>query len=505
MADIIQIRRDTAANWTSVDPLLAEGEIGYETDTGQFKFGDGITNWTGLTYFQTPGEPSDGDKGDITVSSSGTVWSIDNDAVTTAKILNSNVTLAKIANIADLTILGNNSGGAAAPIALTVAQVKTMLALTGTNSGDLTLSGTPDYITLAGQVLTRNKLDPADDLNTFTSAVLAALVTDEVGTDKVVFNTTPTFVTSVLTSSTSFSVFNTTATTINAFGAATTINLGNTVTGNQNVNISKNVTGVLNFYIGPDVSIVPDSNHNIFIATSAHDAGAKTIEIGTNGDIGSSTTIEMGSATTGTTIKIHISASDATGDTYYRDSSGNTVRRGIGSTGQFYTVSAGLPVWSDNVGTTSSVVTSGTIELGHASDTTLSRSSAGVMAVEGVVVPTISSTNTLTNKRITKRVSTEASSATPTINTDNVDCHRITALAVNITSMTTNLSGTPTDSQMLMISITGTAARTITWGASFAGALPSTTTGTERLDVLVKWSTVASKWMYLTHISYADA
>lgn len=162
-------------------------------------------------------------------------------------------------------------------------------------------------------------------------------------------------------------------------------------------------------------------------------------------------------------------------------------------------------MWSDNVGTTSSVVTSGTIELGHASDTTLSRSSAGVMAVEGVVVPTISSTNTLTNKRITKRVSTEASSATPTINTDNVDCHRITALAVNITSMTTNLSGTPTDSQMLMISITGTAARTITWGASFAGALPSTTTGTERLDVLVKWSTVASKWMYLTHISYADA
>ena len=42
-----------------------------------------------------------------------------------------------------------------------------------------------------------------------------------------------------------------------------------------------------------------------------------------------------------------------------------------------------------------------TIELGNASDTTLSRSAAGVLAVEGVVIPSISSTNTLTNKTLT--------------------------------------------------------------------------------------------------------
>ena len=42
-----------------------------------------------------------------------------------------------------------------------------------------------------------------------------------------------------------------------------------------------------------------------------------------------------------------------------------------------------------------------TIELGHASDTTLSRSAAGVLAVEGVVIPSISSTSTLTNKTLT--------------------------------------------------------------------------------------------------------
>lgn len=50
---------------------------------------------------------------------------------------------------------------------------------------------------------------------------------------------------------------------------------------------------------------------------------------------------------------------------------------------------------------TSTALGVGTLELGHASDTTLSRSSAGVLAVEGVVIPTISSTSTLTNKTLT--------------------------------------------------------------------------------------------------------
>jgi hypothetical protein len=50
MAVQIQIRRDEAANWTSEDPTLAQGEFGYETDTGEFKIGDGSTAWTALGY-----------------------------------------------------------------------------------------------------------------------------------------------------------------------------------------------------------------------------------------------------------------------------------------------------------------------------------------------------------------------------------------------------------------------------------------------------------------------
>lgn len=46
----IQVRRDVSTTWTSVNPTLASGEIGFETDTGKFKIGTGSTAWTSLTY-----------------------------------------------------------------------------------------------------------------------------------------------------------------------------------------------------------------------------------------------------------------------------------------------------------------------------------------------------------------------------------------------------------------------------------------------------------------------
>ena len=47
----VQLRRDTSANWTSGNPVLKSGEIGYETDTKQLKIGDGTTYWVDLAYF----------------------------------------------------------------------------------------------------------------------------------------------------------------------------------------------------------------------------------------------------------------------------------------------------------------------------------------------------------------------------------------------------------------------------------------------------------------------
>lgn len=116
--------------------------------------------------------------------------------------------------------------------------------------------------------------------------------------------------------------------------------------------------------------------------------------------------------------------------------------------------------------------------------------------VWGTALPTATSTTTLTNKRVTPRVGTVASSATPTINTDNVDMFTITAQAAAITSFTTNLSGTPTTGQTLLIRIkdNGTA-RAITWWASFAARwedLPTTTVISKYLYVLFLWNEVTS-------------
>jgi hypothetical protein len=125
---------------------------------------------------------------------------------------------------------------------------------------------------------------------------------------------------------------------------------------------------------------------------------------------------------------------------------------------------------------------SGGVSIGNTTDP-----GASNLLVAGAIVST----------RITPRVSTTTSSATPTINTDTTDQFGLTAQAVDITSFTTNLSGTPTNGQKLWIYIVGTAARAITWGASFESStatLPTTTVTTNRLDIGFVWNAATSKW-----------
>lgn len=62
MATRIQFRRGTAAEWTLANPILAQGEMGIELDTLQFKIGDGINPWADLQYGIT-GVPEEIDGG----------------------------------------------------------------------------------------------------------------------------------------------------------------------------------------------------------------------------------------------------------------------------------------------------------------------------------------------------------------------------------------------------------------------------------------------------------
>jgi hypothetical protein len=131
----------------------------------------------------------------------------------------------------------------------------------------------------------------------------------------------------------------------------------------------------------------------------------------------------------------------------------------------------------------------------------------GIDSVTAIGYITATSTTTLTNKRWTARVTSQTTvSATPSINTDNQDIWKVTAQTGDITSMTTNLTGTPVDGDILEIQITGTAARAITWGASFVSStvtLPTTTTTTATLTVILQYYTTSSygnnKWVCVSY------
>lgn len=215
--------------------------------------------------------------------------------------------------------------------------------------------------------------------------------------------------------------------------------------------------------------------------------GTRTLNIGAGGTLGALSFITPG---TGIATALAINTGSVGAPVLFNGAGGTP-------TSLTLTNATGLPV-SGITASTSTALGVGSIELGAASDTTIARASAGVVTIEGVNVSTVSSTDTLTNKRVTPRVNTVASSATPTMNSDTTDFFTITALAAAITSMTTNLSGTPTGGQKLTIRIldNGTA-RAITWGASFAsrgGTLPTTTVISKYLYVGFIWNDVAATW-----------
>lgn len=58
MASLIKLRRDTSASWAQVNPTLAAGEPGLETDTLKIKYGDGSTTWNNLLYGSSAGTAS---------------------------------------------------------------------------------------------------------------------------------------------------------------------------------------------------------------------------------------------------------------------------------------------------------------------------------------------------------------------------------------------------------------------------------------------------------------
>ena len=168
----IKFRRDTSANWTSVNPIPAQGEPCYETDTGKLKIGNGSDNYAALPYVSDGG----GSSGDLPIATATTLGGIkvgNNLSITEDGTLSAN---AGSAGTTDYTQLENKP------------QINSV-ELTGNKTlNDLGIQPKGNYLTaLPDNAVTTDTDQTISGTKTFTNGVTTASIYP---TDEITFNST---------------------------------------------------------------------------------------------------------------------------------------------------------------------------------------------------------------------------------------------------------------------------------------------------------------------------
>lgn len=469
MATQVQFRRGTTTQNNAFTGAI--GEITYDTEAKTLRLHDGSTSGGGATVVTFAGTQTLTNK----TLSTNSVWQ------GTAVGLAYGGTNASLTAVAG-GVLYSGASALAISAAGTSGQVLTSAgssAPTWTSQSSLTV-GTATVATRATNIdggsagnlvyqvdTNQTSFIPSGAAGTFLRSTGASTAPDwaagqvTYGSTTVAFGATSTSLaglTSIDATSGATSFF-ATPTSPGLFAAATSLTLGFTGTASSTTNISTGAVGSGN---------------------------TKTINIGTGGAAGSTTNINLGDADGGTVTvnkdlvvsgNLTINGTTTTVNSTTLDVDDINITIASGAANAAAANGAGLTVdganatilytssgdkWSFNkpLDVTGDVTLSGAIELGHASDTTLSRSAAGVVTIEGVEIVTLSRTQTLTNKTLTS----------PTLTTPSLGVATATSInKVAITAPATGSTLTIADGKTLTASntltFTGTDSSSVAFGA----------------------------------------
>jgi hypothetical protein len=380
MATRMQQRRGTAAQWISTDsgsgPILAAGEIGYESDTNKFKIGDGVNHWLTLDYFidsdstvnpqfgsniKFEGTTANDFETTLTVTdptadrtvtfqdATGTVVLRDstdtltnksislgsNTVTSTLAQLNTAVTDADVASLAGTETLTNKT--------LTSPVISTI-----TNTGTLTLptsTGTLALTTDIGTAITNAALDDSDDLTEGTTNLFYTTARSDLKANLAGATFTGAVSGTSLTLSGDLTV-NGTTTTINSTTLAVddkNIVLGDVATPSDatadggGITLKGATDKTFNWVDATD-SWTSSDHLNLASGKSYYVNGTLLKDVT---ETLTNKTLTSPALTTPT-----ISTLTTAGDLLYGSGSGVLTRLGIGSSTQVLTVVGGVPAWA---------------------------------------------------------------------------------------------------------------------------------------------------------------
>lgn len=498
---LIQIRRGNAAAWTAANPILAQGEMALEIDTFKVKVGDGSTAWTSLTYMPVHwdavnGKPtviaSGADKADArsaidaeyTGNRGQALGYASLDAAgkvpysqLPASIMSYQGTWSASANT---PTLADGTGDTGDVYRVSVAGTQNL------GSGSIAF-GVGDYVIYNGSTWEKSdSTDAVASVNGYTGVV--SLTKSDVGLSAV-DNTADADKPVSTATSTALSGKEPTITAGSAgqywTGSKTWSTLNAAAVSGAEATANKDAA---NGYAGLDAS------SKLAIANIPTGTTSSTVAIGDDSRItGAEQSANKGTASgycgLDGSSKVAI-GNLPTGTTSTTVCIGNDSRLSDARTPTTHTHAV-----ADINASTSTALGVGSIELGHASDTTLTRSAAGVLAVEGVDVVTTSGTQTLTNKTATNptitnytesvvAIGTVTSSNTIALTSGTVQTATLTASTACTFTMPTATAGKSFVLMLKQAASTGNGTATFTgvkWGT--AGA-PTITATAGKMDIL---------------------